>query len=302
MIDLRRAAYLLGGEASGRDQVVCPGPGHGPRDRSLSVLFDHAAPGGFVVHTFSPRDDPIACRDYVRERLRLPAWQPGDDQDRRVPRWRLREHDRQWVDQQAEQRRPRTEDDMVRIQRAQAIWNEAQHPGGTVAEQYLPSRALELPDDLAGTVLRFHPRCPWRNEDTGRMDHIPALIAAFRSIDDDTITAIHRIRLDQPERWPKADRKMLGPVLRAAVKLDAAGSTLAIGEGIETCMAARQLGYRPAWALGSVGGISFFPVLTGIKHLLILAEKGAASAEAVQFCGRRWHRAGRRVQIVTPDI
>jgi hypothetical protein len=32
MIDLRRAAYLLGGEVSGRDQVVCPGTGHSPRD------------------------------------------------------------------------------------------------------------------------------------------------------------------------------------------------------------------------------------------------------------------------------
>jgi hypothetical protein len=301
MIDPRHAAYLLGGEVCGRDQIVCPGPGHGPRDRSLSVLFDDAARDGFVVHSFAG-DDPIECKDHVRSRLGLPAWEPGDDQDRRIHPSRLRDFDRRTIDREAEQQRPRTEDDIVRIQRAQAIWNEAQHPGGTVAEQYLASRALELTDDLAGTVLRFHPRCPWRNEDTGRTDRIPALIAAFRSIDDDTITAVHRIRLDQPERWPKADRRMLGIVYRAAVKLDPVTSTLAIGEGIETCMAARQLSYRPAWALGSVGAISFFPVITGVRRLLILAETGKASADAVQLCGRRWHRAGRRVQIVTPDI
>jgi hypothetical protein len=308
MIDLRQAAYLLGGEVSGRDQVVCPGPGHGPRDRSLSILFDPAARGGFVVHTFSPADDPIVCRDYVRVRLGLPAWQPGDDQDRRVPGRQLRDFDRRTVDQQAAQRRPRTEDDIVRIQRAQAIWNEAQHPGSTVAERYLASRALELPDDLAATVLRFHPRCPWRNEDSGRTDRIPALIAAFRSMDDDTITAIHRIRLDQPQRWPKADRRMLGIVHRAAVKLDPATSTLAIGEGIETCMAARQfmatgeLEHAPVWALGSVGAISFFPVLDGVRRLLILGETGKASADAVEICTRRWQRAYRRVQIIYSEI
>ena len=308
MIDPRQAAYRLGGEVCGRDQVVCPGPGHGPRDRSLSVLFDPAARDGFVVHTFSPADDPITCRDYVRSRLGLPAWQPGDDQDRRVSRRQLRDFDRQIVDQQAEQRRPRTEDDIVRIQRAQAFWNEAQHPQGTIAEKYLASRALELTDDLARTVLRFHPRCPWRNEDTSRIVRIPALIAAFRSIDDDTFTAIHRIRLDQPQRWPKADRRMLGPVHRAAVKLDPVASTLAIGEGIETCMAARQfmtageLERAPVWALGSVGAISFFPVLDGVKRLLILGETGEASAQAVELCTRRWQRAYRRVQIIYSEI
>jgi len=37
MIDLRRAAYLLGGEVCGRDQVVCPGTGHSPRDYDLEI-------------------------------------------------------------------------------------------------------------------------------------------------------------------------------------------------------------------------------------------------------------------------
>ena len=84
---------------------------------------------------------------------------------------------------------------------------------------------------------------------------------------------------------------MLGLVGRAAVKLDAVeGDTLVIGEGIETALAARQLGHRPAWALGSVGAISFFPVLDGIKRLVILGESGKPSAEAIKLCGQRWSR------------
>jgi putative DNA primase/helicase len=124
---------------------------------------------------------------------------------------------------------------------------------------------------------------------------VPALIAAFRAIDDDEITAIHRIALN-PD-GSKRDRRMLGIVHRAAVKLDKGDTdALAIGEGIETCMAGRQLGFVPAWALGSVGAISFFPVLDHVKTLRIFAEAGKASADATQFCGRRWSRAGRRVK------
>src|SRR4051812_38145876 len=52
------------------------GPGHISKDdRSLKVTFDEESADGFVVHSFSG-DDPIKCRDYVRELLRLPQWEP----------------------------------------------------------------------------------------------------------------------------------------------------------------------------------------------------------------------------------
>lgn len=127
------------------------------------------------------------------------------------------------------------------------------------------------------------------------------MIAAFRSIDDGIVTAVHRIRLDQPERWPKTDRRMLGIVQRAAVQLGAPTSKLAIGEGVETCMAAMQLGVEPvAWALGSAGAISFFPVIDGVTELTVLGEAGSASDRAMKICGRRWRRASRRVFVSRP--
>jgi putative DNA primase/helicase len=304
-LDLRTIARALDGEVFGR-RVLAPGPQHSPKDRSLCVSLAPALPGGFLVHSFAG-DDPIECKDYVRARLGLPAWQPGDEQDRRVHLSRIKDWDRTIADGQATLRE-KTEDDLLRIKRAQAVWNEAADPRGTRAVQYLMARALDLPDDLAGAVLRFHPRCPWRNEDTGRTERIPALLAAFRSINDDDITAVHRIRLDQPQRWPKADRRMLGLVHRAAVKLDPVATTLIIGEGVETCMAARQcmvtgdIERAPIWALGSVGAISFFPVLDGVRRLIILGEIGEASAQAVRLCGQRWQRAGRGVQVLYSEI
>jgi putative DNA primase/helicase len=191
--DLRTIARALGGEISGR-QILAPGPGHSRLDRSLSIRIEPAAPGGFVVHSFAG-DDPIVCKDHVRQWLGLPEWKRGDEQDRRVDASQREQFERTAMDREAA-KRPRSEDDQVRIKRAVAIWNEGRDPRGTLAETYLNIRKLTLYDDLAGGVLGFSPRCPWRNETSGKTDRVPALIAAFRSINDGTVTAIQRIALD----------------------------------------------------------------------------------------------------------
>jgi putative DNA primase/helicase len=296
-VDLRSIARALGGEVSGR-QVLAPGPGHSSRDRSLAIYVSNDAPDGFLVHSHAG-DDWRGCREYVRSRLGLPPWEPGDErhEQRTVKPSHVDKWDFGVVDAEAEDR-TRTEDDLARIRGAEDIWNEAS-ARGKAGDKYLLSRALE-PGDR--DFLRFHPACPWRNENTGRTDRIPCLIAAFRSIDDDIVTGIHRIRVDRPERWPKTERRMLGVVHRAAVKLRPPGSKLTVGEGIETAMAATQLGLGPAWALGSVGSISFFPIVDGVNELTILAEAGNPSLRAVEICGRRWRRAGRRVLVSRPTV
>jgi hypothetical protein len=297
MIDVRTVARVLNGNVVARDTVVAPGPGHSHKDRSLSVRLVN---GDFVVFSHAG-DDWQMCKDYVRERLGWPAWQPGDGQNRRVALSRIESFNRVVIDAESEHRE-RTEDDLKRITHAAAIWNDGVDPRATPVGPYLTSRAIILTDDVAGSVLRFHLRCPWRDENTGTTIYLPALIAAFTSIDDNVVTAVHRIRLDQPERWPKAERRMLGVVHRAAVKLDIPGNVLHVGEGVETCLAARQLGHAPAWALGSVGMIAKFPVIDGVALLRVLGETGEASAGAIKIVGRRWYAAGRKIEIVMPGV
>ena len=70
MITLSTIAHVLGGEVCG-NQVRAPGPGHSPRDRSLSVRLEAGVPDGFLVYSFSG-DDPMICKDYVRDKLSLP--------------------------------------------------------------------------------------------------------------------------------------------------------------------------------------------------------------------------------------
>src|SRR5262249_36985159 len=70
---LRDAAGKLNGEVSG-GEILCPGPGHSHKDRSLAVRIDPNAPDGFVVFSHAG-DDPLSCKDHVRDMLGLPAFQ-----------------------------------------------------------------------------------------------------------------------------------------------------------------------------------------------------------------------------------
>jgi hypothetical protein len=275
------------------------------------VRVDPRAPEGFVIFSHAG-DDWKLCRDHVRERLGLPARQPGDEYRRRtVPR----RHVAKWdfaIATSAADEVPQTWDvsERDRISYAQNIWQEAVDPRGTLAEKYLRQhRSLDLPDELCGAVLRFHGACPWRNENTGTTDRVPALIAPFRAINNNSITAVHRIRLNAD--GSKRERRMLGIVRHAVIKFDPinSGGLLVIGEGIETALAARQymamqqITQMPVWATGSAGMIGFFPLIKNISKLFILGENndGGANQRAIELCRARWHRYDRKIAVLQPE-
>lgn len=292
MLSLPQIARALNGKVSGR-QVVAAGPGHSHRDQSLSVRLSVASPDGFLVHSHAG-DDWRVCRDYVADRLGLSR-----------DRWRDQQEPDPAQAAQREERRRRAEEseaaaDARRQIAALRIWKSGHDPRGSVVETYLASRRLIFEPDIFGEVLRFVERCPW-----GEGATVPAMVAAMRCVRTGEIKAIHRTALTHDAR--KIGRKMLGPTAGAAVMIDpeeAVSTGLAIGEGIESCLAARQLGIRPVWALGSTGGIAGFPVLPGIETLTLLVENDAngASEQACRRPGDRWHQAGRAVDVVRPRL
>lgn len=192
----------------------------------------------------------------------------------------------------AERRALDTVDDTKRTSDALAIWNASADPRGTLAETYLASRGLDLPGDISGAVLR------WNN-------CLGALLALLRNIHSGEPQAITRIFLDREGQ--KLGRKFLGPVRGAAIMLDPPENVLHglhVGEGIETCMAGRQMGFMPTWALGSAGAIEAFPVLAGIDAITIFAETddSGSSARAIERVGARCHAAGCEVFAVEPLV
>jgi hypothetical protein len=86
-----------------------------------------------------------------------------------------------------------------------------------------------------------------------------------------------------------------------AIKLWAATATLTIGEGVETVLAAVQLGAAasPAWAMGPKDGVAAFPVLPNVKRLTVLVDNDDPQARAgAEACRNRWLAAGRTVRLL----
>ena len=269
----RQIAAAMGGDVTGRDSCNVPGPGHSRRDRSLAIRITRS---GFVVHSFA-NDDWKECREYIRSKLGLgDDWQPdkapppdtiGDDQERRK-------------------------------KYALKIWADCVDPRGTLAERYLREyRELDLPDSAAYSVIRFHAGLRY---ESGK--YLPALVSLLRNIETDEPCGIHRTFLDR-YTGEKIDRKMLGIAKGAAIKLDAEPTTtLAIGEGVETVLAARAAGFTPAWAVGSSGAVRAFPVLRNLRELTILQENDPTSRRDVKACSRRYLGLRRPVNIVEPKV
>ena len=217
-MNLSSLAHALGGSVTGRNRVSCPGPGHSARDRSLSVLFDPRAPGGFVV-TSHAGDDALRCKDFVRARLGMPV---SERVAAPAP-----------VDPEA---------DRERSARALTLWHAGASPAGTPVESYLRSRNVQIAHPRPSDVIRWHRDCPFGGERVGCM------LALVRDIITDEPRAIHRTALDDAGRklsnLGSNGRLTLGPISNGAVKFTAhedVTSAVAIGEGLETCLSARNI-------------------------------------------------------------
>jgi hypothetical protein len=267
-------ARRLGGEAISRNQLLCPGPGHDPQDRSLSVWL---IAGGFTTHSHvgQPWKE---CKDYVREKAGLPAY-PG-----------RRHHSTSAPSLRSDWRR---------------TWHQACHPASTAVETYLAARELSL-GDAAHHVIRFHPQLFFDGQ------HVGGMVTLFRDIVTNEPTGLIRTFLDSDGKpfvddKGKTVRKIFpgGHIKGAAAMLDPIGTCLVIGEGLETVLSARASEVMPAcyWCVGSLGAIRAFPLLDEVASLVILGERDKVTGEAfdVSECVMRYREAGRDAIVLLPD-
>jgi hypothetical protein len=298
---LNDIARALNGKRIG-NKVRAPGMGCSPRSTALEVSI---RPDGTLKITDYTGADYREVYRYVHEKLGIPFPKRQDLQElRRDARQRTRDLQKHTT--------PATEDSdgtlVGRIERALDTFASAENSRKTLVELYLVLRGLELSDAVAQDVIRFHPRACWKLE-TGLMT-LPTMVSLCRCIYSDEPRAIRRLALHSDGtklrgQDGKTLRFGLGPVKHTAVKIDShcdITNGLTIGEGVETCLAARQLGYGPVWAVGDAGGIADFPVLKDIETLTILLENDAngTNQRAAERCMNRWRKAGREVVLVEP--
>jgi len=223
----------------------------------------------------------------TREALRWSRQWLGIDQDTPESREQYEAAQRKRRAARAAREAAEREIDAKRLKFALALFEQADNAHGTATEAYLGARKLELPD--GDDVIRHHPRCVFGDE------RAACMVALFRHNLTNEPVGIQRTRLP-PDGWARGMRMQrlnLGPTGAGSIKIDPVGDELAIGEGTESVLALRKLGYRPCWATGGKGTIRCFPVLPKVRSLFVHWEPDAA--DDVREClDRRAPQGARR--------
>jgi putative DNA primase/helicase len=226
-------------------------------------LGGRKAGGGWMARcpAHDDRDPSLSIRDGDDGKVLLRC-HAGCDQRRVIAALRagglwgengLRRHRLMRVGQRRANDRP-DRDDTKRSEVALAIWQSATPAVGTPVETYLVSRGLYLPPP---SHLRFHAGLKHRSGGIW-----PVMVALVMRGADNAPLAIHRTFLAHGGAGKAPldpQRMMLGPCHGGAVRLSVPGEVVMVGEGIESCLAARR------WA-------------AGLGRALDLRDAGARSA------------------------
>jgi putative DNA primase/helicase len=170
--------------------------------------------------------------------------------------------------------------------------------GGPV-EAYLAGRGIGLP---AGAPIRFLADCP---HPSGA--RLPAMLALVTTADGAPV-AIHRTFICADGHGKAAvdpAKATLGPFHGNAVTLHPPGAEIAVGEGIETSLAAAVIFGLPALAALTAGGLAAAGWLPpGVSRVLIAADHDAngAGQRAAAAAARALRRRGVAVRIALPDV
>lgn len=270
---LRAIARALGGEVvSG--SVCAPGPGHSPRDRSLSIAISARAPNGFLVHSYAG-DDALTCLDYVRAKLGLPAFEASVAPQKRG----TGAHQARQAPAKAASEPPNGDSAQSerKAEMAGWLWG-AREPvsKSNPAGLYLRKRGYGGP--FPATLGYLPPN--------GK--HPPALIAAFGFADEPepgllappaVVRGVHLTRLTPSGEKASIEpvKIMLGPSMGLPIVLAPANDLLAIDitEGIETGLSVLEMRGAGVWVAGTAGRM---PAVAGnlpgyIECLHIFAER-----------------------------
>jgi hypothetical protein len=283
-VDLQQLARALGGEVRG-GQVVAPGPGHSPGDRSLAVRLSAQSPFGFVAHSHAG-DDWRACRDHVLEKLGLPALD-ADCRAKRYPRTP----------------QPDCGHEQRQHEKAAWLWSQRRLIAGTPAERYLREAR-----GYAGPIPRSLAFLP-----PTKPEHHPAMIAAFGLVAEAApgtlreprgVDAVH-LTLLRADGSAKADVKpsklILGRPLARPIVLAPPNDLLglAICEGIEDGLTAHAATGLGAWVAGAAG---FMPALADlvpahIDAVTIFAHPDKAGLRGAYALAAALGRRGFEVRV-----
>ena len=201
-----------------------------------------------------------------------------------------------------------------RAERIKKLYSESVPIVGTLAEKYLRSRGIKSfsPDYLCevGNNLRFHPSCPYKEDDKSPWQRLPALLAIVRDSSGKPLT-LHRTFLS-PDGMSKANvsrpKMLLAPprdmrggfiMLDKPSKLPCGGLFIGLSEGIENGLSAREGAGSPMWVGVSDRLLAMTNLPSSVRACAIysdIEESGAGQRAVEEF--KRLHQSVDVINIV----
>jgi DNA primase len=186
------------------------------------------------------------------------------------------------------------DDKADRVDEARAIWRSAEPVAGTLAENYLRCRGLDLriPDSIRFTRLRYGRRGP---------EH-PCLVAAVASIDN-KLVGIQRTYLnaDGTSKLSVAKPKLsLGRVKGGAIRLAPAARSMTVCEGLEDGLTLMQELGRTVWVAAGASFLSSMQFPIGTEAVAVGGDADESGRKEARKAADAYAARGLRARTFFP--
>ena len=287
----------IGGDLrDGGRAASCPGPGHSPHDRSMSLKL--ADDETVLIHSFSTRTSTAECATYLLELGFGEAI--GSRSFSASPR---SERIKRTVTRQAPEA-------LKKRAICRQWWLRSQPMAGSLAHAYLIKRGFDF-SDCTNSAFKFQPNMPFqpygpKNTSWAKGERIPSAPAFLQAISDEegSMCGLQITYLDPrtgDRRRRGAQRLIIGSFMGGSVRLAPAGSTLVVGEGVETTYSASRRFKAPGHALLSAKNFYAWTPPKDVRSLIIAADRGEEGQLAADYLFKRANDLGLEARIETPS-
>lgn len=284
-MSLKSIVAALGGDLYDRGRRAnIPAPGHSSADRSVSLLLKERR---IIAHTFGDGDWK-GVLDHLREQGLVDA--------HNAPLTRL---------QASQFRAPVASSTKIeRLNAAKRIWETGNAVAKTLSERHCRLRSITRVQP-GPQVLRHSGHAPISAYAVESRHHRPALLVRISDAAGD-FTGVEVTYL-APNAQRASDlrlsRKTVGVMpAGSAVRIDAAAPEMLVAEGVFTTLSASERFSLPAWSLMSTRNLRSWRPPTGVRSVLIAADRGKDGEASAEHLRARLIDAGLRVRLELPPL